>query len=89
MRTVHHDLEGPLILREDTRLNGRVHGDVTVPTGLRMELNGAIGGGLLLCAGAFADIRGVVHGALHDEGGQYRLSGQLGAVRRSRRARVA
>jgi hypothetical protein len=29
-----------------------------------MELNGVIGGGVLLCAGAFADIRGVVHRAL-------------------------
>ena len=89
MKTVLHDIEGPLILRENLRLNGQIKGDVTVPSGLSVELNGAISGGLLLCAGAFADIRGVVHGALHNEGGTYNLSGHVGGFQKPRRARFA
>ena len=89
MKTVLHDIEGPLILREDLRLDGEVRGDVTVPSGLSVQVNGAIRGGLLLCAGASADIRGVVYGALHDEGGSYRLTGTIGGLRKSRRRRLA
>lgn len=89
MRTINGAQAGPIILREDLRLDGHVTGDVTVPSGLRLELNGEIGGNLLLCAGAHAEISGVVRGVLRIEGGSYRLSGQIGSVRRSGGRRYA
>ena len=55
-----------------------------MPSGRRIEINGEVRGGLMVCAGAHADIRGVVHGSLHDEGGTYRILGQVGSVRASR-----
>jgi len=84
MKTIDVSLTGPLIVREDLRLNGIVVGDVTVPSGRRIELNGEIHGGILICAGPHADIHGVVHGSLHDEGGTYRIGGQVGSIRAPR-----
>lgn len=75
MRTIDEDHFGPLMLHEDTRLNGVVWGDVTVSPGRRLELNGAISGGLLLCADAYANLRGTVGGKVRSEGGAYRIVG--------------
>ncbi len=81
MQTVNHDVRGPTIIRRDTRLNGAVHGDVTVPPGVHLELNGSIKGNLLVCKGSRAVINGVVRGRVFDEGGAVEIYGLVGTVR--------
>ena len=81
MQTVNHAVKGPTIIRRDTRLNGVVHGDVTVPPGVHLELNGSVRGNLLACKGASAVINGVVTGRLFDECGAVEIYGLVGTVR--------
>ena len=75
MRTIDGALQGPTIVRQDTRLNGVITGDVTVPAGVRLELNGMVKGNLMTCTGSHAVINGAVLGRLFHEGGEVEIFG--------------
>jgi cytoskeletal protein CcmA (bactofilin family) len=81
MRTINTDVQGPTILRQDTRLNGVVTGDVTVPAGVRLELNGTVKGNLLACPGSHSVINGAVLGHIFNEGGEVEIFGLVGVGR--------
>lgn len=81
MRTIDADVQGPTIVRQDTRLNGVVIGDVTVPPGVRLELNGTVKGNLLACPGSQAVINGAVLGHLFNEGGEVDIFGLVAVAR--------
>lgn len=81
MRTIDADVQGPTIVRQDTRLNGVVTGDVTVPPGVRLELNGTVRGNLLTCSGSRAVINGAVLGNLFNQGGEVEIFGLVGLAR--------
>ena len=83
MRSIDGEISGPTIVRQDTRLNGSVRGDVTVPPGVHLELNGTIRGNLLACKGSRTVIHGVVLGRIFDEGGQVEVYGLVGRQRAS------
>jgi len=75
MRTIDADVQGPTIVRQDTRINGVVTGDVTVPPGVRLELNGTLKGNLLTCAGSETVINGALLGRLFNQGGEVEIFG--------------
>ena len=80
-------LEGPTILKSDTRLVAGGRGDVTVASGCRVELDGELAGNLLVCAGATAVINGSVRGVVRSEGGTVLGDGSFGALQHTDRGR--
>ena len=81
MQIVEGPLPGPIIIRTDTRLYGVVTGDVTVPRGVRLELEGVVTGNLMACAGSKVLIHGEVRGRLFNEGGTVSIYGEVGSIR--------
>ena len=83
MDIVEGPIAGPIIVRTDTRLYGVVAGDVTVPRGVRLELEGVVTGNLLACPGSTVMVHGEVRGRLFNEGGSVAIYGEVGSVRDS------
>ena len=81
MQIVEGPLPGPIIIRTDTRLYGVVSGDVTVPRGVRLELEGVVTGNLLACTGSKVLVHGEVRGRLFNEGGTVSIYGEVGSLR--------
>ena len=81
MQIVEGPIDGPIIIRTDTRLYGVVTGDVTVPRGVRLELRGVVTGNLLACPGSDVMVRGEVRGRLFNEGASVAVYGELGSLR--------
>jgi cytoskeletal protein CcmA (bactofilin family) len=83
LQIVEGPIAGPIIIRTDTRLYGVVSGDVTVPRGVRLELEGVVTGNLLACPGSKVMVHGEVRGRLFNEGGSVSIYGEVGSVRDS------
>ena len=81
MQIVEGPIAGPIIIRSDTRLYGVVTGDVTVPRGVRFELEGVVTGNLMACTGSKVMVHGEVRGRLFNEGGTVSIYGEVGSVR--------
>ncbi len=88
MKLVSERLQGPAIIRRDTRLANGAVGDLTVASGVTLELNGALSGNLLVCGGATAVIKGKVLGTVFDEGGIVRIAGFVRRLWRTDRPRL-
>ena len=80
MQIVDGPIAGPIIIRTDTRLYGVVTGDVTVPRGVRLELEGVVTGNLLACRGAKVMVHGEVRGRLFNEGASVSIYGEVGSL---------
>ena len=78
---VEGPIAGPIIVRTHTRLYGVVNGDVTVPRGIRLELNGVVTGNLLACPGSKVVVHGEVRGRVFNEGGSVSIYGEVGSIR--------
>ncbi len=76
--TGHH--EGPLTLDCDLVMRGRVKGNVTVPAGSRLDLEGTIMGDLIIEDGGAAIIRGAVAGVVINHGGDVEVLGVVNCV---------
>jgi hypothetical protein len=72
--------EGPLTLDCDLVMRGRVKGNVTVPAGSRLDLEGTIMGDLTIAEGGAAVIRGAVAGAVINHGGDVEVLGTVNCV---------
>ena len=81
MQIVEGPVAGPIIVRADTRLYGLVTGDVTVPRGVTLELEGVVTGNLLACPGSRVLVHGEVRGRLFNEGAAVSIYGEVGSVR--------
>ena len=81
MQIIEGPTAGPVIIRSDSRLYGVVTGDVTVPGGVRLELNGVVTGNLLCCPGAKVLVHGEVRGRLFNEGASVSIYGEVGSLR--------
>ena len=81
MQIVEGPVAGPIIVRTDTRLYGLVTGDVTVPRGVTLELEGVVTGNLLACPGSRVLVHGEVRGRLFNEGAAVSIYGEVGSLR--------
>ena len=81
MEIVEGPITGPIIVRSDTRLYGVVTGDVTVPRGVRLELEGVVTGNLLACPGSKVVVHGEVRGRVFNEGASVSVYGEVGSIR--------
>lgn len=81
MQIVEGPVAGPIIIRSDTRLYGLVSGDVTVPRGVTLELEGVVTGNLLACPGSCVLVHGEVRGRLFNEGAAVSIFGEVGSLR--------
>ena len=89
MKDVVGRLQGPLMIREDQRIHGRIDGDVTVLPNVRVALHGELYGNLLVCADGHAAIHGRVHGVVRTEGGVCEVIGEVGLLKAMGRRRLA
>ena len=83
VQIVEGPVTGPIIIRSDTRLYGLVNGDVTVPRGVTLELEGVVTGNLLACPGSRVLLHGEVRGRLFNEGAAVSVYGEVGSLRDS------
>src|SRR4051812_18607681 len=68
MRKLEGRMSGPLTIREDTSLHGKVEGDVTIAPGVVLLMHGMIDGDLHIEAGATVELRGMVSGSSRNRG---------------------
>ena len=80
MHIIEGPLSGPVIVRRNSRLTGALTGDITVPRGVRLELEGVVTGNLLACLGAKVVIRGRLLGRLYNEHASVTVHGEVGSV---------
>jgi hypothetical protein len=74
-RTLKGALGGPIVLVEDTVIEGVVNGDVTVGSGVTVEVRGTITGDLYVRPRGKVIILGLVAGAVRNEGGSVAIHG--------------
>jgi cytoskeletal protein CcmA (bactofilin family) len=59
---------GPLTIREDTSLHGKVEGDLRVAPGVVCLVHGMVAGDLEIGAGSVVELRGMVAGSAMNRG---------------------
>ncbi len=72
-------IEGPYVVAEAETIAGRVLGDVIVPAGRHLDLDGHVTGDVIVARSASVVLRGSVAGTLVDYGGSIRVVGIVGA----------
>src|SRR3954465_9786499 len=68
MRKLEGRIHGPLAIREDTSLHGKVEGDVPVGPDVLLLMHGMIAGDLHIEPGATVELRGMVSGSSRNRG---------------------
>lgn len=68
MKRIEGRFLGPVYVREDTSLHGKVEGDVTVAPGVTLLAHGMIAGNLEIGSGATVELRGMVAGSSLNRG---------------------
>jgi hypothetical protein len=79
-RTLKGILTGPIVLIEDTVIEGVVNGDVIVNGGVSVEVRGTVAGDLHVKSRAKVIIYGIVTGTVRNEGGSVAIHGTAGNV---------
>ena len=80
MHIIEEPIAGPIIFRRNSRVCGVVTGDITVPRGVKLELEGLATGNLLACRGSKVVIRGQLLGRLFNEHASVTVHGEVGSV---------
>lgn len=68
MRDFSGAVRDPLSLTESAFITGMIEGNLTVPSGLTLDLRGMVTGNLLIEQGGRATVRGMVNGTIHNSG---------------------
>ena len=68
MRKLEGRFMGPLTVREDTSLHGKVEGDLCISPGAVCLVHGMVAGNLDIGAGAVVELRGMVAGSATTRG---------------------
>ncbi len=73
-------MKGDVLLSEDTRILGQIHGNATVARGVSLKLLGQIHGDLIIEPGAVVSVVGQITGDVLNHGGTLRQVGHLGGT---------
>ena len=73
-------MRGDILVSEDTRMLGQIHGDTTVARGVSLKLLGQIHGDLIIEPGAVVSVTGQITGNVFNQGGTLRHIGRLGGT---------
>jgi adenylate cyclase len=68
---------GDVTFSKNTSFRGRIGGNVMVAPGVHLDLDGKVGGDLIIERDAIAQVRGTIVGHVRNRGGTLRLSGKL------------
>lgn len=80
MEQLLYTTEGSVVLIRDTELLGVVTGNVTVPRGIHLVMDGMVMGDLVVLEGGTADVNGVVMGFIINDGGAVKVAGLEGQI---------
>ena len=75
MKVIRDKIEGDIVIKEDTQVNGVIVGVTTVSENTLLQLNGVIVGDLILKEDSKVFLNGIVNGDVVNKGGYLEIFG--------------
>ena len=80
MREIKHKINGDYQIEQDTILRGMVTKDLTIVSGIHLDLHGMVSGNLIANSGSSVNIYGTVVGTVVNEGADITIYGTVGSI---------
>lgn len=80
MREIEYQIDGNYQIEQDTILSGMVTKDLTIASGIHLDLRGMVVGNLIVKTGSSVNIHGMVVGMVINEGAEITIYGIVGSI---------
>ena len=80
MKEIEYKIDGNYQIEQDTILSGMVTKDLTIASGINLDLRGRVAGNLVAKTGSSVNIYGTVVGTVINEGAEITIYGTVGSI---------